>query len=75
MSMKRKLIYILSLILAVIVLCSCSTTVSYNICPSYPVGGEKVAEELEKVPYDGYEDFWEWIARINKLREELELCQ
>ena len=58
-----------------IVLCSCSTTEYYNLCPTYPVGGEKVAEELETIPYGGYEDFWEWIGRINKLREELELCQ
>lgn len=57
------------------VLCGCSTTANYNNCPTYPVGGEKVAEELEKVPYEGYEDFWEWIGRINKLREELNLCQ
>lgn len=49
--------------------------VDYNLCPAYPVGGKPVAEELKNVPYEGYEDFWEWIARINKLREELELCR
>ena len=65
----------LSLISPVILLCSCSMKVDYNLCPVYPVGGKPVAEELKNVPYEGYEDFWEWVARVNKLREELELCR
>lgn len=44
-------------------------------CSSFPVGGENVAVELEKVPYDGYEDFWDWIARLYKLKQELDLCK
>lgn len=51
---------------------SCTTT-CYNSCPTYPVAGEKVANELEtagELPYT-----WEWIGRLNKLREELELCR
>lgn len=51
---------------------SCTTT-CYNSCPTYPVAGEKVAKELESagdLPYT-----WEWIGRVNKLREELELCR
>lgn len=75
MSKKKKLIYILSLILAVIVLCSCSTTISYDNCPVYPVAGEKVGKELSNIPSQGYDNFWEWIGRINKLRQELELCR
>ena len=39
--------------------------------PVYPVAGEKVAAELENIPYSGYEDFWEWLARVDKLRQEL----
>jgi len=49
--------------------------VSYNNCPVYPVGGEKVGQELSNIPYQGYENFWQWIGRIDKLRQELELCQ
>lgn len=47
----------------------------YNNCPTYPVAGEKVAKELGDLPYVGYENTWEWIGRIDKLRQELELCQ
>ena len=61
------------LTLGAIMLWSCSS-VEYSECPIYPVGGKEVGAELEKVPYQGYEHFWEWIARLNKLRQELELC-
>lgn len=58
---------------AVLCLSSCST-INYNNCPVYPIAGEAVAEELKNIPYEGYEDTWEWIARINKLKQELSLC-
>lgn len=61
--------------LVVTVLSSCSTTISYDNCPVYPVAGVKVGQELANVPYQGYENFWEWIGRIDKLRQELELCR
>ena len=57
------------------VLCGCSTKVFYNNCPVYPIGGAVVGKELANLPYDGYENFWEWIGRIDKLRQELELCK
>lgn len=41
----------------------------------YPVAGKKVAQELEKAELDEAENFWEWMGRVNKLREELELCK
>ena len=47
--------------------------ISYNNCPLYPVAGKQVAVELSQagnLPYT-----WEWIGRINKLRQELELCK
>lgn len=72
---SKKLKYILSLMLAVMALFGCSSVVSYNNCPVYPVGGEKVGQELSNIPYQGYENFWQWIGRIDKLRQELELCQ
>lgn len=56
-------------------LCSCSTMANYSNCPTYPVGGKAVYEELVSIPYEGYENFWEWIGRIDKLRQELELCK
>ncbi len=56
-------------------LSGCSTTANYNNCPTYPTGGKKVAVELEKVPYVGYENFWEWLGRIEKLKKELDLCR
>ena len=56
-------------------LSSCaSVNYSYN-CPVYPIGGEKVADELKNIPYEGYEDFWEHQARLYKLKQELDLCR
>ena len=48
---------------------------SYDFCPIYPVAGEKVAQELEQIEFEKAENFWEWLGRIEKLREELELCK
>lgn len=66
---------VMFIILLVILLLGCSTTASYDNCPYFPIGGKKVAEELENVPYQGYEDFWEWIARLYKLKQELDICK
>lgn len=49
--------------------------VSYENCPTYPVAGAAVAAELEKASYSEFPNTWEWIGRINKLRQELELCE
>ena len=65
--------YSLALILLVILLLSSCARVSYN-CPTYPIAGAKVAKELEQADDEHYPYTWEWIARINKLREELEQC-
>lgn len=75
MFQKKNLKYIPVLTLLVLSLSACSTAVNYNNCPVFPIGGKKVAEELKNVPYDGYENTWEWIARLNKLKQELELCK
>lgn len=61
--------------LAVLSYLNSCTTANYDYCPVYPVAGEKVAVELEKTPYAGYESFWEWFGRIDKLRQELDLCR
>ncbi len=54
-------------------LSSC-TTIDYNSCPTYPIAGSKVAQELEQISIQDYPYTWEWLGRINKLRQELEIC-
>lgn len=46
-----------------------------NYCPVYPIAGSKVADELERLPAQSYQETWEWIGRIDKLRQQLELCK
>ena len=68
----KRLKYYQSLMLAsLFFLSSCSTT-NYDYCPAYPVAGEKVANEIKDL--EG-EYFWDWVGRINKLRQQLELCK
>ena len=57
-------------------LSSCAAEPSEPVCscPVYPVAGPEVARELEQADYASYPHTWEWIGRINKLRQELELC-
>jgi hypothetical protein len=43
-----------------------------SVCPPPQFADEKVAEELANVPLEGYEDFWDWISRIERLNETLE---
>ena len=59
------------MLISLIYLTSCSIT-NYEYCPTYPIAGHKVAEEIKDV--DG-KYFWEWVGRINKLRQQLELCK
>lgn len=49
--------------------------VNYDNCPQYPIAGYQVAQELKNIDYTKLKDTWEWIGRINKLRQELELCK
>lgn len=52
-----------------------SATVVANACPppSYP--DTKVAEELENIPFEGYEDFWDWMDQISKQNDQLSVCR
>lgn len=59
---------------AALCLSSCAG-ISYDYCPVYPKAGSRVAAELENLSFEQAPAFWEWLGRINKLREELELCQ
>ena len=72
---RKKQIFILSLILTANLCLSSCTTTNYDNCPVYPIAGKKVAKELENIPYEGYENTWEWLGRIEKLKQELDLCQ
>jgi hypothetical protein len=34
-----------------------------------------VAAELEKVPQEGYANFWQWVGRVEKLNSQLAKCR
>lgn len=73
---RRRLRFTLALMPAAMICLSSCAPVGYSPgCPVYPVAGEKVAAELEKISYDQAPNFWEWLGRIDKLRQELEVCR
>lgn len=72
---EKKQRFTLSLMLVVLSCLSSCATANYDYCPVYPVAGEKVAAELEEASYSEFPNTWEWIGRINKLRQELEVCK
>lgn len=54
-------------------LSSCAPAVcETNILPQFPYAGPQVAAELQNLSAEDYPYFWDWLARINKLRMELE---
>lgn len=57
-----------------ICLSSCAAVNYSPSCPAYPVAGKVVAAELEKFQFEQAPAFWEWMGRIDKLRQELEIC-
>jgi len=50
-------------------------------CPTWPVAGPAVAEEMEAgaimppEPETDFRLFWEWVERVDKLRDQLLACQ
>lgn len=52
----------------------CRTKCEVQAVPYYewPIAGKPVAEEISKIPYNGYEDFWEWLSRLRKLQLQIE---
>ncbi len=60
------------MLLSLSCLSSCAAANYEAACPVYPVAGKEVAREIENITGGA---FWEWLARINKLRQELELCR
>lgn len=69
----EKLLRKLFLWVSFLFLSSCVSINNDGYCPAYPIAGEKVAKELESA--GDLPNTWEWIGRINKLRQELEVCQ
>ena len=59
----------------VLAMTACAGASSINQCPPWPVAGPNVAAELETIPFEGYEHFWNWMARLDKLRDQLAVCQ
>ena len=45
-------------------------------CPTWPEAGETVAMEVERgmMPADRFPAFWEWMGRVDKLRDQLLSC-
>ena len=40
-------------------------------CPPWPVAGAAVAQELDYLPEKDFPALWEWLARLEKLRDQL----
>lgn len=62
------------MLIAMISLGGCETA-TFNasvICPPWPKAGPQVADELSRLPALDYPATWEWIARLEKLRDQLE---
>nr|DAY64312.1 MAG TPA: protein of unknown function (DUF4969) [Caudoviricetes sp.] len=72
---KKRQKFMLSLMLAALSCLSSCTTVNSDYCPVWPTAGSAVAAELEKASCSEFPNTWEWIGRLNKLRQELELCR
>lgn len=61
------------MLLAMSLLNSCATVnCEPEITPLFPYAGAKVATEMENLSAEDFPNLWEWIARLNKLRQELE---
>lgn len=67
----------MGVLMSVVIIClsSCTKTNYDYYCPVYPKAGEKVAAELVQISFEQAPFFWEWLEKINKLRQELELCK
>jgi hypothetical protein len=49
--------------------------VPVNACPPWPVAGPAVAGELARLPSGDYPHTWEWLARLDKLRQQLDMTR
>jgi hypothetical protein len=56
-------------------LSGCASGVVPSDCPPPRDPGAEVAEELEAVPFEGFEDFWRWMADVETLNRQLDACR
>lgn len=75
MFLKNEQRFSLGPMLVVMNLLSSCTTINSDYCPAWPTAGVTVAVELEKASYSEFPNTWEWMGRLNKLKQELELCR
>jgi hypothetical protein len=71
----RSLLAPLSIVGILLTGCAGVSSKVIYVCPPFPEAGEKVGEELENIPFDGFEDFWGWMDRIGKLHDQLDECR
>ena len=67
------MIFIPALMLLVLLLLNSCKTTNFSYCPMFPIGGKEVAKELEKA--GELPNTWEWIGRLYKLKQELDICK
>jgi len=75
--MNKRILLLGLTLLAMSFLSACVTAVSdapaaAQACPAWPKAGPQVAGELERLGEDDFPAFWEWMARLDKLRDQLE---
>ncbi len=74
---KMKLLPVL-IVAGSLFLTGCVTTSdrpTITACPTYPIAGKAVANELALLNQNDFPNLIEWIGRIDKLAEQLELCK
>ena len=54
---------------------ACSATRGNSTAPPAPCPDDKVAEELETMHHEGYEDFWTWMDKIYKLLDQTAIAR
>lgn len=70
---------LLAILFLVVVLVDCAGTDRPNQCPPWPIGGSRVAENLtlidKTIPYADISYFWEWMSRLDRLKDQLGACK
>ena len=70
---KEQKFNLIPMLLALSLLISCAkVNCDGAILPQFPYAGTKVATEVESLSAEEFPNLWEWFARLNKLRQELE---
>lgn len=74
---KRGQKYKLGLMLIAMSCLNCCATINCEplLLPEFPRGGPQVADELQHLSSEEYPNLWEWLARLHKLKLELETTE